>query len=75
MTVLGKTWTRIVKTGDVDCIVTVGKHAMLVRRVDGSEPTEAEHRKALVEALGQAVAQIRVLRGLVAPALAQEPRP
>lgn len=81
MTVLGPTWTRIVKAGDADCVVTVGEHALFVRRVDGSEPTEAEHRAALAEALGRAVAEIGVLRaGLEQeaahrPSDVQEPRP
>lgn len=41
--------------------VNVGAHALYVERADGGEATEAEHRAALVEALGVAVARMRAL--------------
>lgn len=52
-------WTRTVKTGQVNCVVTVGDHALRVRRTDNSAPTEEEHRAALAEALGMAVKESR----------------
>jgi hypothetical protein len=59
------TWTWTGPADEVRVRVIVGAHAMYVERIDGEILTADQHRQALVNALGDAAAEILSWRAAV----------